>query len=1299
VTLSPSRLVATVVASALGLAALGWAWEASRFGFSPEAGAVRLRADVQRRFGDATRRVDALARRVSHDGQIVQLLAAGSDPSEALFARLLDLAHTGVTIEASATLHVPAGPPGAFKVVAWSDGPADVLPADQLNGPTPLFVAVGAAGLRLVSAMPIEAAGRRVGVVTAEALLSPAPVATTDPQTFRLATSFGPVPVVAADKREGVLTSPFILASAAGVPLLEVGFEPEMLAAGRQAFRRRVVAMSALPVFVLLLPSVGAVLRRRGASDLASWCFWTAILAVIVVAGGAAVAGLASLVGASPPGTRLIWSLTGFALAVAIPVSAWWRRWPRRRPRSAPVRFAAEQLLAGLVLAAAIGFLVEMLRDPLDAAVLARWQLPIFSADVTALAELGATLLIEIALGWTTAAVLAIVAARWTLGWRRVSGWIAALLWVAPTIVLLYTPAPGIPAPGALAAAVAALFGLFAGTIRHNYRHTSQAVRLLLIFGALLLPVVAVYPLSAFSRDRAVRALVQNDYAPATASAQRAEQLHAWLTAAQAAIDRFPDALQGARAAVPGARVESQAAFRVWRRTPLSRDRVTSEIELFGVNRKLVSRFALNVPQFEEAYRTGEETWTGTSCTWDAFAEVKRFGAEERRMLHADRGLCDVEGRITGAVVIHVLPDYRALPFVSSANPYFDVLARPGSAPGSRIPDLQVVVYGWNLKPTFSSSSGRITWPLPAEVDDRLYRSRDPFWTVLTAEGRDYSVYFLNDRAGIYAVGYPRATLFEHLSRLSESFAGVAVVFLVVLAALTIYAPFAAVPRGPGGPLRRLLVEIRTSFYRKLFLFFVLAAIGPVLLFAAAFSAYTMARFRADIESEAAGVVSVARRVFEELSAAGRRPDQEPAPVSDDMLVWIRQVIDQDDNVYQGPDLVATSQRDLYASGVLPTRTPASVYHTIALHRATTFVANDRIGSFQYLVAAAPVPVSGRDAVLTVPLASRQREIEREVEDLSRGVLVGMVVVVLFAAGLGASVAGRVSDPVSRLTRATRLIASGNLDVRLMADTADELGRLVEDFNAMAATLVAQRAELARTHQFKAWAEMARQVAHEIKNPLTPIQLAAEHLRHVHEDSKRPLGPVFDQCVNTVLQQVRLLRQIASEFATFGSETVARPGAVNLASLVEAVVGPYRPGLDGRIRIETAIDARLPGVWVDRTLILRALTNVVENAIQAMPGRGTLTVTAAGRDAEVVVTVSDTGLGMDQEAVRRAFEPYFSTKTAGSGLGLANAKRNIELCGGAIEIGSTPGTGTTVTITLPTEAPARAIAPGTPPGQ
>jgi two-component system, NtrC family, nitrogen regulation sensor histidine kinase NtrY len=235
----------------------------------------------------------------------------------------------------------------------------------------------------------------------------------------------------------------------------------------------------------------------------------------------------------------------------------------------------------------------------------------------------------------------------------------------------------------------------------------------------------------------------------------------------------------------------------------------------------------------------------------------------------------------------------------------------------------------------------------------------------------------------------------------------------------------------------------------------------------------------------------------------------------------------------------------------------------------------------------------------------------------------------------------------------------------------------------MAATLSAQRAELARTNQLKAWAEMARQVAHEIKNPLTPIQLAAEHLQHVHDDRHRPLGLVFDQCVSTILRQVRLLRQIAGEFANFAGQPTPRFAAVPLSDLLREVLRPYQAAAQSPTTIDTVVPSTLPHVWIDRTLVARALTNLIENALQAMPEGGRLTVAASADDHEGRIAITDTGVGMDAEAVARAFEPYFSTKTAGSGLGLANAKRNIELCGGTIALQSVPGRGTTAIVTLP----------------
>ena len=163
----------------------------------------------------------------------------------------------------------------------------------------------------------------------------------------------------------------------------------------------------------------------------------------------------------------------------------------------------------------------------------------------------------------------------------------------------------------------------------------------------------------------------------------------------------------------------------------------------------------------------------------------------------------------------------------------------------------------------------------------------------------------------------------------------------------------------------------------------------------------------------------------------------------------------------------------------------------------------------------AAVPVRGGEsgAILTVPLTLRQQEIEGEVAALDRRVVLAAVLFILLGAAIGYVTAERLGDPIQRLTRATGRIARGDLNARILTAPADELGRLVEAFNQMAEDLQRQRAELERTNRLAAWADMARQVAHDIKNPLTPIQLQAEFLKRVHADSGSPLGAVVDTCV------------------------------------------------------------------------------------------------------------------------------------------------------------------------------------------
>ena len=653
------------------------------------------------------------------------------------------------------------------------------------------------------------------------------------------------------------------------------------------------------------------------------------------------------------------------------------------------------------------------------------------------------------------------------------------------------------------------------------------------------------------------------------------------------------------------------------------------------------------------------------------------------------RALC-AGGTRRGSIVVHAMVDYENLPFISSRTPYRELLRptdglRGGEAQGASefLPydrnarDVEFAFYGWSFRPVYPSSEP--AWELGDDTIDRLvHPSRKPFWAQLRRGDDFYNVYLQNDRAGIYALGFPVVTPLGHLVNLAELTVLATGTYGLLLVGNALFGFLSR--RAVRAPA--LLREIRASFYRKLFLAFVAAVIFPVGALALVTRNYVVAEMRSSVEREAMRTASVARRVVEDLIT------QFNISLGDNLMVWVSRLIDQDANVFEGHRLIATSERSLFASGSLPTRTPAGIYRAVQLEHVATTVAYEQVGTLaEYLVAATPLDVGNTTgAILTVPLTSRQQDIEAQIATLNRRMLLGALFFILGGAGVGYTMAERISDPVNRLTRATRRISRGDLDARIAARSSDELRRLVEDFNSMAAELQRQRKELERTHRVEAWAEMARQVAHEIKNPLTPIQLTAEHLRRVHADRGEPLSPVLQECVATILTQVTLLRQIASEFSSFASSPTARPGIVMVPELVREIIEPYRVGLQERIRFEVDVPDSLPPVHVDRTLVARSITNIIENALHAMPSRGTLTVIVRAAGDTVRISVSDTGAGMDAEALARAFEPYFSTKATGTGLGLPIAKRNIELNRGTIAVTSERDRGTTVEVALPVSA-------------
>ncbi len=1296
-----SRVLVVVAVTAAGVAAAGRLVELTRYGATSDDTFVRVEQHVREQFDDLAVTLERRAVALATDPAVADRLTAQSN--RASLAELFELTHAGAA-ETSSDFAVTVYD-GTATARAWSGRPSE-LPLARILGDATFFIATSPLGLRLVYVEPIvmeRAAGadpvgrqRRVGSVSTEHLLSTA---------TGLAERIGPSPLdsplAPLDLRPSTTARAlapglrvFALDAPDGSPLVDAVVSDGDLAAARAAWRRNVrdvaLAMVALVLVLAALPALARAPRQLdgrtalrttalAAGELFVACalLWTASTPGPVRPSLFAAEAYTSIrfpfVLRSPADVLLLGLVLTLLAATAARLADVARLAWRHRPRDVTRgTVLSAGVGAGAVVALMLTTYALLLRDTIAGALVDVLYPSLNPWDSSRIGLLLGLLLAAAAMQWLGALTLVTVAARWKhtrvslparlSAWSAAGVLAAALPQIPPTQFLV------------LVAGSIAIAGVLP-TIRPWFRHASESARLATTFAFLIIPALLAYPLMAHQGTAAKRRFIEEQFAPA--AARQPDALLASLSRAQAEIDSLIATMALPLDASDGdvGRPTPDAAFAIWRDTELARLRLTSAIELYGPDRELISRFALNFPE----YAATTQAFEATTCAWDVYGEVSPFGSQERRILHAERGICvdGQDGAVWGRVVVHVPLDYRALPFVPSQSPYYEAL-RPQptlSEPGRIGADVDVAIYGWGLSPLFTAGSG--AWAIDTPLFDRIYSSRDPFWTTLQSTTRTSDVYFSNNRAGIYALGIPVLTLFDHLVRLAEIVALVGIGFLCWILVLMAAGPFARNRYRFG---RELLRELRTSFYRRLFLAFVAVSVVPVLVLAVVIRNYSTAQMRSDAEAGAVRTAVIAQRVIAELREAADAP---ASLITDDLLVFVSQVIDQNVNIFEGSRLIATSERDLFASGLLPTRTPDAVYEAIALSQAPSFVTEDAIGPQTYLVAAAPLPSAGADAILTVPLASRQREIERQINELDRGILLGVTLLILLGAASGYYIAERIADPVQRLTRATRRIARGDFDARVMTRAADELERLVAAFNRMAEDLKEQRQQLEHTNRLEAWAEMARQVAHEIKNPLTPVQLSAEHLLRVHRDHGEPLGPVLQECVDSILKQVRILRQISSEFSSYASSPPVARLQTALAEVVNDVLESYRIGLDERIRLTVDLSSSLPTLLIDRTLVGRALTNIVENALHAMPGDGTLTVTARARDQHVELVVQDTGVGLDEVTLARIFEPYFSTKVSGTGLGMAIAKRNVELNDGTISVESTKGVGTVITLRFP----------------
>jgi len=278
----------------------------------------------------------------------------------------------------------------------------------------------------------------------------------------------------------------------------------------------------------------------------------------------------------------------------------------------------------------------------------------------------------------------------------------------------------------------------------------------------------------------------------------------------------------------------------------------------------------------------------------------------------------------------------------------------------------------------------------------------------------------------------------------------------------------------------------------------------------------------------------------------------------------------------------------------------------------------------------------------------------------------------------------RITRPVNELARGARAVAAGNWTAKVNVPPGDEMGELAVAFNKMTGELMEQQNRALQAERVAAWRELARRLAHELKNPLFPLQITVENMQRARSLSAQEFDEVFQEGTRTLLDEVRNFKTIIGRFSDFAKMPAPHFEPVNITEVITDVLRLYEAQLKtNNITLHARMADTSLRIDADPDQLRRALSNLTLNAIDAMPNGGALTFTTEQMENAVQIRVSDTGQGLTQEESSRLFTPYYTTKQHGTGLGLAIVQGVVSDHHGKITVESAEGKGATFVIELP----------------
>ncbi len=851
-----------------------------------------------------------------------------------------------------------------------------------------------------------------------------------------------------------------------------------------------------------------------------------------------------------------------------------------------------------------------------------------------------------------------------------------------------------------LAAAAAVIYALFKAAIAMTGKSRLAAAALVLPGAALLLlaggpgpwPIAAgrlavfLVPLGAVLRDtvnaRRITALVfltasafwMSNLLTANDRAQTRKLIETTIKHAAASqetwgkflLDQaFSELERSQRSIVSFLRNPSDPDFArsLWSRTSVAGANWYSCLEVRGPAGNIMSRFALNVPKFY-----GDQPALEPSDNWTTVHASIEFLGEKKEFLVGYRDLSD-ETSYLGRLIIYLSLDPEMLPFTYTANPYFEAL-RANPMPSLNQFDFGYAVFDRRGNDVFNPRS--LSWR-PTAVDiGRLTSPASSAWVEFRDRDTAYDACIFPSGESVQALFMPHRKFRTRVVALLQVF----FVYLALVSAVLLVRSLIA------GRMR--LAYPVWSFSSKVYAAFLGVALVPLLLYSVLTTDLFVRFFNQTFIRDSAARTEYARSLMEAfLAIQGRQGSPYLAP-SEDMALWISATLSNDINIFSDGILTASSRGEIYSSGLVPDILDGEAYAALVFENRPYFAKKVSLGGYSYQTLIIPYRSGARTLFISLPFPFEEQELARATGEIAEFLVLLSALFVVLVIVISRSIRSIIIVPVGKLLSATRAVGMGSLDVEIRHDSRDEMMTLIEGFNAMVKNLKAREQELAEMSKKVAWAEMAGKVAHDIKNPLTPIQLSAEHVLKVYEDKRGDFDHTLRESISYIIKEVEHLRRISQEFMELARDKAIDREPVDIREVLEDVVAPYRSVLSDRI--DFVEDYRGPGFTIsgDSDKLHTAFRNIIANATEAVAGRGRIAIAVEGGRDPVRCSISDSGPGMSRTVLDRIFDAYFSTKESGTGLGLPIARKIVEEHGGTIRVESVQGSGTTVVVELPT---------------